>query len=101
MIRALAVAGLTIAVFLPAVRGGFVGWDDVALLMNHTGSRGLGPSHLAWMASNVPLGHYVPVVWLSFAVDYLLWGLDPLGYHLTNVVLHGVNAGLVCVLDRT
>src|SRR5262249_24035423 len=101
MIRLLAVVGLTIAVFLPALRGGFVGWDDVSLLVSHTGYRGLGPSHLAWMASNVTLGHYVPVVWLSFAVDYLLWGLNPVGYHLTNVVLHGVNAGLVFVLART
>ena len=93
--------GLTIAVFLPALLGGFVGWDDVSLLVSHTGYRGLDPSHLAWMASNVTLGHYVPVVWLSFAVDYLLWGLNPVGYHLTNVVLHGVNAGLVFVLART
>jgi hypothetical protein len=40
----------------------------------------------------------VPVTWLSFAVDYTVWGLRPAGYHLTNVLLHAATAGLVCVL---
>jgi hypothetical protein len=30
---------------------------------------------------------YRPLVWLSFTLDYALWGLDPLGFHLTNLVL--------------
>lgn len=38
---------------------------------------------------------YRPVASLSYALDYWLWGLDPFGYHLTNVVLHGIAAVLV------
>jgi hypothetical protein len=44
------------------------------------------------------LGHYVPITWLSFALDHAVWGLRPAGYHLTNVLLHAVNAALVSVL---
>src|SRR5262249_23721959 len=37
---------------------------------------------------------------LSLAVDHTLWGLDPVGYHLTNLVLHAASAALLFVLAR-
>jgi tetratricopeptide (TPR) repeat protein len=40
------------------------------------------------------MGHYHPLTWISFALDHALWGMDPAGYHLTNVVLHSANAGM-------
>lgn len=42
--------------------------------------------------------HYRPLLWLSFLVDYKLWGLRPFGYHLTSVLLHLINAGLLYLL---
>ena len=41
---------------------------------------------------------YRPLTMLTFWVDYRLWGLNPLGYHLTNLLLHLVNGWLFCVL---
>ncbi len=40
---------------------------------------------------------YRPVASLTYAVDYALWGLNPTGYHLTNLLLHAVAAALVAV----
>ena len=40
---------------------------------------------------------YRPLSTLSFALDYALWGLDPAGYHLTNLLLHGGTAVLAAV----
>ena len=37
-------------------------------------------------------GHYQPLSWVSYAVDYQVWGLEPFGFHLTNLVLHAANA---------
>ncbi|WP_224447184.1 glycosyltransferase family 39 protein [Haloprofundus salilacus] len=37
---------------------------------------------------------YRPVASLSHALDYALWGVDPTGYHLTNLVIHGVAVAL-------
>ncbi len=37
---------------------------------------------------------YRPVTSLSYGFDYSIWGLDPLGYHLTDLVLHAA----VCLL---
>ncbi len=46
------------------------------------------------------MGHWIPVTWLTFGLDYALWGMNAFGYHLTNVVLHAVNAALVYLLAR-
>jgi hypothetical protein len=46
-------------------------------------------------------GHYYrPLLNLSFALDYALWGINPLGYHLSDVGLLLVNALLLAVLAR-
>src|SRR6266852_1236065 len=95
---ALAVAGLTCLVFLPALGGGFLPWDDESNLVANRAWRGLGPSQLGWMLTSFHKGHWIPVTWLSFAFDHVIWGMDPRGYHLTNVLIHGANAGLVCLL---
>lgn len=90
---ALVLAGLTLLVFLPALKNGFV-WDDEANLLQNPGYRGLGGAQLRWMLTSIHLGHWIPMTWASFGLDYLLWGLDPAGYHLTNLLVHAANAGI-------
>ena len=41
---------------------------------------------------------YRPVVTLSYFIDYFFWQLNPLGYHLTNLLLHSLNAVLLFFL---
>lgn len=38
---------------------------------------------------------YRPLNTLSYFIDYRLWGLNPLGYHFTNLTIHILNALLV------
>lgn len=97
---AAAVAAATFLAFLPALSNGFVDWDDKPYLLENPGVRGLGLSHLKWMFTTILWGPYMPLTWLSFAVDYQLWGLDPLGYHLTSLLLHALNAAVFYVLAR-
>lgn len=49
-------------------------------------------------AVSTPPCHYRPVRYLSLALDHVLWGAEPMGYHLTNWLLHGVNVLLVLAL---
>jgi tetratricopeptide (TPR) repeat protein len=44
------------------------------------------------------MGHYIPITWMSFGLDYLLWGMNPAGYHAVNLLLHALNAGLLFVI---
>ncbi len=95
---AVAVACLVWIVFLPALRGGFLPWDDQSTLVTNGAWRGLGWSQLGWILTSFHKGHWIPVTWLSFDADYLVWGMEPKGYHLTNVVLHAANAAIVSLL---
>ena len=85
--------------FLPALQADFV-WDDGENLVDNERYRGFSREHLAWMFGSFHLGHYHPLTWLSFAFDHALWGMEPFGYHLTNLVLHGCNAAVFYVLLR-
>jgi Flp pilus assembly protein TadD len=88
------VALITFVAFSPALRNGFVNWDDLETLVENQNFRGMTWSHLSWMFTTFHQGHYQPLSWLTFSLDYLLWGMDPFGYHLTNILLHSANAVL-------
>ena len=98
---ALAVALAAALVFLPALGGQFLAWDDGTTLTGNTAYRGLGPSQLAWAATTTLMGHYMPLTWLSFALSYVLFGMNPWAYHLGSLLLHALNAGLVAWLAWT
>ena len=84
----------TLTAFWPALSGGFVNWDDKTNIVDNFSYRGLGWTQLKWMWTTYHMGHYQPLSWMTLGLDYLLWGMDPFGYHLTNVLLHGLNAVL-------
>ncbi len=96
-----ALAALVVmAAFSSAVSGGFQQWDDVALLVDNPAYRGLAWSNLRWMFTTNLMGHYMPVTWITYGLDYVVWGLNPYGYHLTNIVLHAANATLVYLVAQ-
>ncbi len=74
------------------MQNNFVTWDDYDNLVVNPHYRGLGWSQLGWMFTTFHLGHYQPLSWVTFGFDYLVWRMDPFGYHLTNVIFHTVNA---------
>ena len=97
---ALAIAGVTAFIFWPAVSFDWLRyWDDGAHLIWNEGYKGLSPTHLSWM-SRPFIGQWMPLTWLSWAIDFKLWGLDPSAYHRTNVLLHALNAGLLFLVAR-
>jgi tetratricopeptide (TPR) repeat protein len=88
------------ATFARALGHGFVNWDDAVNFTENPAYRGLGWTHLTWMFSPAPVAHYMPVTWVSHGLEYVLWGMDPVGYHLTNLLLHSANVWLVWYLAR-
>jgi hypothetical protein len=98
---AASVSLLTFLVYLPALLDGFVqNWDDGDYIINNPAIRSLNPNLLKWAFLRSYAANWHPLTWLSHAVDYALWGLNPLGYHLTNNILHAVNAVLVLLVTK-
>jgi hypothetical protein len=96
----IAVAVLAALPFLPALNGGFLNWDDAPNFLTNEGFRGLGPTQIRWMLTSTLMGHWIPLTWFTFGINYAIGGLDPFGYHLGNLLLHGVNASLVYLVGR-
>src|SRR5437870_2614993 len=85
------IALVTFAAFLPALQNQFVNWDDHENFRDNPHYRGLAWTQLRWMWTT-HRGHYIPLTWMTLGLDYLLWGMNPLGYHLTSLLLHAANA---------
>ena len=89
---------LTIVAHMRGLSGEFVEWDDNTHITQNPAIRSLSPAHV-WTMFTVPAAKlYVPLTWLSFAVDYQIWERNPLGYHLTNLLLHLATTLLVFAL---
>ncbi len=72
---------------------GFLNWDESLYVTDEphvTG--GLSWSGAAWAFNNGPLGERYPLAMLSHMLDCQLYGLNPAGHHLTNVLLHAATA---------
>src|SRR5690606_21339590 len=83
---------LTLIAYWPAIHGGFI-WDDDSYVTQNTLLHDLDGLRRIWIPRQTP--QYYPAVFTSFWIEYQLWGLNPLGYHLVNVLLHIGNALLV------
>ena len=97
---------IVILAFAPALRGGFLDWDDKGNFLQNPYYRGLGLAQLRWMFTTFHMGHYQPLSWVTLGLDYL-WsqalfgdGMNPFAYHVTNVLFHAGSAALVYLLGR-
>jgi hypothetical protein len=95
---AILVALLTVLVYFPALQNGFVNWDDQIYVYKNSNIWALDVDFFKWMFRAFHASNWHPLTWLSHGIDYAVWGLDPLGHHLTSIVLHGLNTFLVVIL---
>src|ERR1041384_2397948 len=85
--------------YLPVFHNGFVNWDDPWVIQGNFPIHNLTPGSLKWMFTSSHLANWIPLTWLSLALDYAWGGLDPKAYHLTNLLLHMLNTFLVFLLS--
>jgi protein O-mannosyl-transferase len=95
---ALVPALLTFLFYLPLLHHDFVYWDDPAFIIQNPNIRSLNPQFFHWMWTTLDTGNWMPLSWLSLALDYRWMGLNPEIYHLTNLLFHGINTTLVFIL---
>jgi protein O-mannosyl-transferase len=79
--------------YAPAMRAGFI-WDDDAYVTDNPFLTAKDGLKQIWFSFNQP-SQYFPLTYTVFRLEYKLWGLNPVGYHLVNILLHIANAFLV------
>ncbi|UPT75229.1 MAG: hypothetical protein M0D55_05855 [Elusimicrobiota bacterium] len=93
-------ATITVLAFLPSLSSGWTNFDDPMFLLGETGWRGLSVSNWTWAFSSRVGSVYQPLAWLTYGLDWTLWGMDPRGYHLQSVLWHAAAAALFCAAAR-
>ncbi|MBW8863925.1 MAG: tetratricopeptide repeat protein, partial [Verrucomicrobia bacterium] len=96
---ALLFALITLAVFLPAGRLGFVTFDDNDYVTeNPFVKNGLNATDIRWAFTAGHAGNWHPLTWLSHMADCSLFQLNPGAHHYVNVLIHAANAVLLFTL---
>ena len=100
-IVSLLLAVATLAVFYPALRHQFVSFDDPDYVTANTHVKGgLTGEDVAWAFRASHAGNWHPLTWLSHQLDVQLYGLNPVGHHLTSLLFHALNTILLFILLR-
>ena len=89
---------LVLLVYWPALHAGFI-WDDDRYVTDNPMLTAPDGLRQIWFSPHKQ-SQYFPLVYTTFRLEQQLWGLAPLGYHLVNVLLHGLNALLAWAVLR-
>ena len=84
------VAALMLVAYARVAGCGFI-WDDDDYVTNNPVLRTIGGLYDIWFVPT-SLPQYYPLVHTTFWLEHAVWGLDPMGYHVVNVALHGASA---------
>jgi hypothetical protein len=98
----LALTILTVIIFWPLKDYDFINFDDnVYVYENADVQSGLNWNSIKQAFSSElaeKSGFWHPVTWLSLMLDYQIFGLNPNGYHLINLLLHVINTVLLFLI---
>jgi tetratricopeptide (TPR) repeat protein len=97
----LALCALVVLAYLPSLRNGFVNFDDRPFVYENSHvQQGLSAASIGWAFRTIEGSFWHPLTWLSFMVDRQLFGQEPWGFHLTNLLFHAANTVLLFLALR-
>ena len=86
----------TFAVYSQVLDHGFLNFDDNRYVTENTHiNQGLTREGVVWAFTQSYASNWHPVTWLSHMLDFEIYGLDPFGHHLTNLLFHIANTLLL------
>src|SRR5208337_4445985 len=99
LIFCLLLALATLALYNPVTRAPFLNYDDPIYITDNPQVRtGLNWNTMIWSFRTPQALDWHPITWLSYLLDSQMFGMNPAGYHITNVLLHASNAVLLFLI---
>jgi tetratricopeptide (TPR) repeat protein len=92
LLLAAAIVAIALAVYIPAMRGGFA-WDDSVQVMDNPLIKDPAGLRRFWFGAEAM--DYFPLTFTTHWLEWRLWGPHAAGYHAFNVLLHAISAALV------
>ena len=94
------IAAAALLVNWATLRFGFLSWDDSRYVTENPWIRGWSWQNLHHIFTKPYFVSYMPLQLVSYVLDYSLWGLQPYGYHLQQILLHALDSVLAFELVR-
>ncbi|HEY3762258.1 MAG TPA: hypothetical protein VGN23_10980 [Verrucomicrobiae bacterium] len=92
---------ITLLAYLPILRHDFINYDDPDYILGNAHvNHGVTWSGIVWAFTSAENANWHPLTWISHMIDCQLFGLQPAGHHLVNVLFHTANALLLFLLLR-
>jgi protein O-mannosyl-transferase len=99
LVLCLLIVVATLAVYNPVNQHPFVNYDDTAYITDNLHiHRGLTWDTIAWAFTTTEQANWHPLTWISHALDYCLFHLNPAGHHFTSLLIHALNSALLFLL---
>ena len=87
---------ITFAAFEPVRHNDFISYDDNGYIVENTRvNGGLSIESIKWAFVSEYASNWHPVTWLSHIIDCELFGLNPVGHHIMNLLFHTANTLLL------
>ena len=94
-----AIVAMTVLSYAPIVHNGFVNYDDNQYVFNNPNVKGgITQRSIIWAFTNLNISYWHPLTWLSHMLDCEIYGLRPLGHHITSILIHIINSVLLFLL---
>ena len=94
-----ALAVVTLLIYLPMLWHGFVNYDDPDYIIGNAHvTGGLTWANVVWAFTSNDAANWHPLTWLSHMLDCQLFGVNPAGHHLMNLLFHTANTLLLFLL---
>jgi tetratricopeptide (TPR) repeat protein len=94
-----ALAAVTLLVYSPMLRHGFVNYDDPDYITGNAQVKaGLTWPGIVWAFQSGHAANWHPLTWISHMTDCQLFGVNPAGHHLTNLLFHIADTLLLFLL---
>ncbi len=92
---------LIFLVYYPVLSSDFTNYDDPSYVTsNNYVKSGLSTHSITWAFSTFYSYNWHPLTWISHMLDVQLFGLNPMGHHVTGLLFHIANSVLLFVLFK-
>lgn len=99
IVSGFAILIISVTIYIPAIHSDFI-WDDDDYVQNNQTLRSLKGLGQIWTEpKSIP--QYYPLVHTTFWIEYQFWALNPIGFHIVNIFLHGLSAVLLWRILRS
>ncbi|MDA8156047.1 MAG: tetratricopeptide repeat protein [Actinomycetota bacterium] len=84
------------AAFWNVTRADYINYDDSAYITGNINiQKGITPTSIKWAFTTGYQSNWHPLTWISHMLDFQLFGLNPHGTHIVNLLFHITNALLL------